>query len=130
MNCGECVAPIVSSEPHPITAVFAPGGTGEIFALAPQEHREVIQVTLESVAGKVPVVAGVGVNGRLGAELATIATQAGADGILAFPPYYPNADEEGLIEIVGAALDRDTMLLHRLKQRRLGLWRRPVDLIR
>jgi 5-dehydro-4-deoxyglucarate dehydratase len=83
---------------HPITAVFAPGGTGEIFSLSPDEHRQVVAAAVEVAAGRVPVVAGVGFNGRLGAALARRAAEAGADGILAFPPYYTNADEEGLAD--------------------------------
>ncbi len=37
---------------------------------------------------------------------------------------------ERLLELIGAALDRDAMLLHRLEQRRLRLRRRAVDLVR
>ena len=81
---------------HPIAAVFAPGGTGEIFSLTPREHRQVVAAVVEVTASRVPVVAGVGFNGRLGAALARHAAEAGADGILAFPPYYTDADEEGL----------------------------------
>ena len=39
-------------------------------------------------------------------------------------------DEERLVERVGAALDRDAVLLHRLEQRRLGFRRRAVDFVR
>ena len=42
----------------------------------------------------------------LAVELAQAAAAAGADGILAFPPYYPQADDEGMLEYyraVGAA---------------------------
>jgi 5-dehydro-4-deoxyglucarate dehydratase len=46
----------------------------------------------------VPVIAGVGFNQRLGIEMAQAAEKAGADGILIFPPYYPQADDEGLFE--------------------------------
>lgn len=83
---------------HPITAVFAPGGTGELFSLTPDEHRRVVAAAVEVAAGRVPIVAGVGFNGRLGAALARHAAEADADGILAFPPYYTNADEEGLAD--------------------------------
>jgi 5-dehydro-4-deoxyglucarate dehydratase len=83
---------------HPMTAVFAPGGTGEIFSLTPEEHRRVVAATVEVAAGRVPVVAGVGFNGRIGATLAVRAAEAGADGILAFPPYYTHADEESLAD--------------------------------
>ena len=91
---------------HPVCAVIAPGGTGEIYSLTPREHLQVVRATLEVVGGRVPVLTGVGVNGQLAAETAREAAAAGADGILAFPPYYPQADDEGLLDYyrgVGAA---------------------------
>ena len=51
----------------------------------------------EESAGAVPVIAGVGFNTAIGRQLAADAARAGADGILAFPPYYPQADDEGLL---------------------------------
>ena len=53
-----------------------------------------------------PVIAGAGYNASLGAELAARAADLGAAGVLAFPPYYPNADDHGLVEYyraIGAA---------------------------
>jgi len=44
------------------------------------------------------VIAGVGFGQRLAVEMAQAAEKAGADGILAFPPYYPQAEEDGLFE--------------------------------
>jgi 5-dehydro-4-deoxyglucarate dehydratase len=81
---------------HPICAVVAAGGTGEMYSLTPAEHLEVIRVTVEAAQGRVPVIAGVGFGQRLAVELARAAAAAGADGILAFPPYYPQADDEGM----------------------------------
>jgi 5-dehydro-4-deoxyglucarate dehydratase len=40
----------------------------------------------------------VGFGQRLATELAQAAEAAGADGILAFPPYYPQADDDGMFE--------------------------------
>lgn len=82
---------------HPVCAVVAAGGTGELYSLTPSEHRAVVGTTVEEVNGRVPVIAGVGFNQPLGAALAEAAAAAGAQGILAFPPYYPNPDEEGLL---------------------------------
>ena len=83
---------------HPICAVIAAGGTGELYSLTPAEHLQVVKATVEAVGGKVPVLAGVGFGPQLAVELAWQAAEAGADGILAFPPYYPNADDEGLFD--------------------------------
>lgn len=89
----------------PPCAIVAAGGTGELYSLTPAEHRQVVRAVAGASPG-VPVIAGVGFNGALGAELAAAAAGAGAAGILAFPPYYPQADEDGLVEYyrtIGAA---------------------------
>ena len=83
---------------HPISAVVAAGGTGEIFSLTPAEYARVIELTAHAVEDRVPVIAGVGFGQRLAVEMAQTAEKAGADGVLAFPPYYANADEDGLFE--------------------------------
>jgi len=82
---------------HPLAAIVAAGGTGELYSLSPAEHREVVKACVRESNG-IPVIAGTGFGRRLGVELAKQAARAGASGILAFPPYYPNADEEGLLE--------------------------------
>jgi 5-dehydro-4-deoxyglucarate dehydratase len=83
---------------HPISAVVAAGGTGELYSLTPAEYARVIELTTHAVEDRVPVVAGVGFGQRLGVEMAQAAEKAGADGILVFPPYYPQADDDGLFE--------------------------------
>jgi len=83
---------------HPISAVVAAGGTGEMYSLTPAEYARVIELTVHAIEGRVPVIAGVGFGQRLGIEMAQAAEKAGADGVLAFPPYYPNADDAGLLE--------------------------------
>jgi 5-dehydro-4-deoxyglucarate dehydratase len=82
---------------HPICAIVVAAGTGELYSLAPAEHLSVVKSTLDVVKGKVPVIAGVGFNPSIASELAKSAASAGADGILAFPPYYPSADDEGVV---------------------------------
>jgi 5-dehydro-4-deoxyglucarate dehydratase len=83
---------------HPISAVVAAGGTGEMYSLTPAEYVRVIELTTLAVEERVPVIAGVGFGQRLAVEMAQAAEKAGADGILVFPPYYPEADDEGLVE--------------------------------
>ena len=82
---------------HPICAVVAAGGTGEIYSLTPDEHLQVVRATVEAARGKVPVLTAVGFNQPMAIEMAQQAAQAGVDGILAFPPYYPNAENDGLL---------------------------------
>jgi 5-dehydro-4-deoxyglucarate dehydratase len=83
---------------HPLCAIVPAAGTGELFSLTPAEHLAVLKTTLEEVNGKVPVLAAAGFNHPLALELARQSAAAGANGILAFPPYYPNADPDGLFE--------------------------------
>jgi 5-dehydro-4-deoxyglucarate dehydratase len=76
----------------------AAGGTGELYSLTPSEHRQVIDTTVRECRDRVPVIAGVGFNTAVAAELARESARLGAQGILAFPPYYPQADDEGMFE--------------------------------
>ncbi|MFE9024191.1 5-dehydro-4-deoxyglucarate dehydratase [Streptomyces sp. NPDC007808] len=78
-------------------AVFACCGTGEFHALAPEEYEACVRVAVESAAGRVPVVAGVGYGTALAVRYAGLAGTAGADGLLAMPPYLVVAGQEGLL---------------------------------
>ncbi len=82
---------------HPVCAIVAPAGTGEIHCLSPAEHLAVVKTTVEEVNGRVPVLTGTGFNPPIAAGLARRAAAAGVDGILAFPPYYPSQDDEGIV---------------------------------
>jgi 5-dehydro-4-deoxyglucarate dehydratase len=91
---------------HPPAAIVAAGGTGELYSLAPAEHLAVVRAAVEEAGSTVPVIAGVGFNGAIAAELARQAAGAGASGILAFPPYYPGGEDEDLLayyQSIGAA---------------------------
>ncbi|HET8782166.1 MAG TPA: 5-dehydro-4-deoxyglucarate dehydratase [Pyrinomonadaceae bacterium] len=83
---------------HPVSAVVAAGGTGEMYSLTPAEYSRVIELTALAIEDRIPVIAGVGFGQRLAIEMAQAAEKAGADGLLAFPPYYPYAEEDGLYE--------------------------------
>ncbi len=96
---------------HPPAAIVAAGGTGELYSLSPAEHLAVVRAAVEEAAGKVPIIAGAGFNGGIGAGLAKQAADAGASGILAFPPYYPGGEDEGLLQV--------------LPEHRQRLWARP-----
>ena len=87
---------------YPICAVIAAGGTGEMYSLSPAEHLQVVRTTLEVARGRVPVLTAVGFNQQLAVEMAEQSAAAGVDGILAFPPYYPNADDAGMRQYYNA----------------------------
>jgi 5-dehydro-4-deoxyglucarate dehydratase len=83
---------------HQLCALVAPSGTGEIFALDPDEIAAVTEATVTAVHGRIPVIASVGFNARIGSHLAQRAEQAGADGVLIMPPYYATPDPHGLVQ--------------------------------
>src|SRR6476620_7943089 len=66
---------------HPVSAVVAAAGTGELYSLSPAEHLEVVRATVEEVKGKVPVLAGVGFNPAIAGEMARGAAAARVSGI-------------------------------------------------
>jgi len=78
-------------------AVFAACGTGEFHALTPEEFETVVRAAVEATAGRVPVVAGAGYGTALAVRYAGLAEAAGADGLLALPPYLVLAGQEGLL---------------------------------
>ncbi|KES04526.1 5-dehydro-4-deoxyglucarate dehydratase [Streptomyces toyocaensis] len=78
-------------------AVFACCGTGEFHALTPEEFDACVRAAVEAAEGRVPVVAGVGYGTALAVRYAHLAGSAGADGLLAMPPYLVRAGQEGLV---------------------------------
>ncbi|MDZ7824333.1 MAG: 4-hydroxy-tetrahydrodipicolinate synthase [Ahrensia sp.] len=80
------------------TKVIVPvGTTGESATLSHDEHRRVVEIAVDQVAGRVPVMAGAGSNNTVEAvELAVHAQKAGADSILAVTPYYNKPTQRGL----------------------------------
>ena len=78
-------------------AVFACCGTGEFHALTPEEFRDCVAAAVDEAAGRVPVLAGAGYGTALAVRYARLAEEAGADGLLAMPPYLVVADQAGLL---------------------------------
>jgi 4-hydroxy-tetrahydrodipicolinate synthase len=73
------------------------GTTGESPTLSHDEHKQVIELCIETAAGRVPVIAGTGSNSTAEAiELTRHAKEAGADGALVVTPYYNKPTQEGL----------------------------------
>ncbi|MGR4066250.1 5-dehydro-4-deoxyglucarate dehydratase [Billgrantia sp. C5P2] len=83
---------------HDISAVFVAGGTGEFFNLSLDEYQEVVRVAVETVGGKLPVIASAGLSVASAKAFAKAAEEAGADGILLMPPYLTECPQEGLVE--------------------------------
>lgn len=82
---------------HGPAGLFAAGGTGEFFSLTLEEYSRVVRAASSEVAGRVPVLAGCGYGTAMAVEFARTAETSGAQGILLFPPYLVNAEQEGLL---------------------------------
>ncbi len=80
------------------TNVLVPcGTTGESATLSMAEHRRVIELTVQTAAGRVLVMAGTGSNNTTEAiELTKTAKEVGANGALLIAPYYNKPTQEGL----------------------------------
>ena len=83
---------------HSPAALFAAGGTGEFFSLTLPEYARVVKSAVDETRGRVPVLAGCGYGTRIAIEYARAAEDAGADGLLLFPPYLVNAEQTGIVE--------------------------------
>lgn len=72
------------------------GTTGESPTVTVDEHCEIIRVSVEQAAGRVPIMAGCGANSTAEAiELAKFAKKVGADCQLQVVPYYNKPTQEG-----------------------------------
>lgn len=77
-----------------VHGLYLTGSTGEGFLMPPEERNKVVDVVIDEVAGKVPVIVHVGAIGtRISADLARHAEAAGADAISSVPPFYWKFDE-------------------------------------
>lgn len=80
-------------------AIIVCGTTGEKSTLVYDEHVEAIRVAVETVGGRIPVIAGTGSNDTVHAvKLSNDAEKMGVDGLLMVTPYYNKASQDGLIE--------------------------------
>jgi 4-hydroxy-tetrahydrodipicolinate synthase len=75
------------------------GTTGESATLSFDEHDRVIEITIEQVKKRIPVIAGTGSNSTEEAVMLTRhAAKAGADASLQVSPYYNRPTQKGLYE--------------------------------
>lgn len=84
------------------------GGTGEATSLDLVTRERVMEITVATAAGRVPVIGGVldpGLGGAL--DTGRLCREAGADGLMVIPPYYARPDQEGVLRYfraLGSAL--------------------------
>lgn len=88
--------------PYGVSALFAAGGTGEFFSLAPAEYVDVVRAAVDTCRGTVPIVAGAGGATRVAIECGREAERLGAAGILLLPHYLTEAPQDGVAAHVEA----------------------------
>ena len=78
-------------------AILALGTTGESSTMTHEEDDAVLRCVIETVAGRVPVIAGTGSNStETMVQKSQRAESLGADGLLLITPYYNKANAEGM----------------------------------
>jgi 4-hydroxy-tetrahydrodipicolinate synthase len=84
------------------------GSTGESATLTFEEHEKVIEIAVNKINGRIPVVAGTGSNNTAEAvRLTKAAKDIGADGVLVISPYYNKPNRSGLIKHYTKLADLD-----------------------
>jgi len=81
------------------SAIVPVGTTGESATLDMEEHKRTLEIAVEAVRKRVPVIAGTGGNSTAEAiELTEHAKKIGADATLQVTPYYNKPTQEGLYQ--------------------------------
>ncbi|MBQ4323455.1 MAG: 4-hydroxy-tetrahydrodipicolinate synthase [Clostridia bacterium] len=92
-----------------VNALVIAGTTGEGSTLSDEEHRQVLKFAVESVKGRVPVIAGTGSNDiAYAVDLTKFACDVGCDAMLVVTPYYNKATQKGLIRSFTEIADAST----------------------
>jgi 4-hydroxy-tetrahydrodipicolinate synthase len=80
-----------------VAGFLAPSGTGEFFSLSAEERRRSVAIVADEVRGRVPVIAIAGAcSTRESLGHIRAARAAGADAVMATPPYYAPVGQPGL----------------------------------
>lgn len=96
-----------------IDSITVCGTTGENPTLSSFEIQELISFCISYVAGRVPVIAGVGGNNTEQVlKMASFASKEGADALLCVTPYYNKTSQDGLIKHFSLVADKtDTPII-------------------
>ncbi len=82
-----------------VTGVVPVGTTGEFVNMTYEERLKIIEIVVDEVNGKVPVIAGTGETGtKLVVTATKAATDIGADAVLIVTPYYLKPKAKGLYD--------------------------------
>lgn len=90
-------------------AVIVCGTTGEASTMPDDEHKAAIRFAVDTVKGRIPVIAGTGSNDTQHAvKLSEYAQEVGSDAVLSVTPYYNKTSQRGLYEhfkAIAASID-------------------------
>ena len=87
-------------------SILVCGTTGEATTMSLEEKKEVIEVTVKTVNGRVPVIAGTGSNNtKSSIDMSIFAEKTGVDGLLVITPYYNKTSQKGLVAHFSAIND-------------------------
>ena len=82
-----------------VNGLYLTGSTGEAFTMTPDERKQVVEITLDEVGGKIPVIVHVGAIGtKISIDLAQHAEKTGAAAISSVPPFYWKFSEDRVYE--------------------------------
>lgn len=86
--------------------VVAPVNASEFFTLTEAERKTVVETVVEQTNRRVPVVAGVsGASTQVAVEMARHAAQAGADSVMAMPPFVRHPGPDEIVEFYAAVAE-------------------------
>ena len=82
-----------------VTSVFPCATTGEFTSMTMEERKRLVEITIDHVNGKVPVIAGTGDAGtKTAIEFSEHAENAGADAVLVVSPFYLKPTDKEIFE--------------------------------
>ena len=94
---------------HDVSSVFVAGGTGEFFSLTADEYDQIVKLSVQTVADRVPVISSVGRSIREAIAFATMAENAGIHALLLFPPYLTECPQDGVYEYAKSIIQNTTL---------------------
>ena len=81
-----------------VHGLYLVGSTGEGFLMSQEERKKAVEIAMDEVKGRIPVIVHVGaISTRLSKELTVHAYESGADAVSSVPPFYYKFSEEQII---------------------------------
>ena len=91
----ECIQHLIKKN---VNGLYITGSTGEAFLMSTEERKRVVEIVVDEVRGKIPVVAHIGSIGtKTSIMLAEHAQKIGVDGLSSLPPFYYNFSPKQII---------------------------------